>query len=1043
MKTPSLQATSDEWLAVEPYVESFEEAICDGDRIGIAHFLPPLQNPLRMMVLIELIRVDLEWSHKRGRPAELASYRAEFPEAFRDPQARKVLAFEDFRLRRAAGEEVDPEHYQSEFDVDVAGWPRSTASANVRGELHTARSSHRSVLESWPEVNDTVGGFKLLRVLGQGAFGKVFLGRQLDLAERPVVIKVTREATGESQRLASLHHTAIVPIYSVHAIGNHSALVMPFCGTATLAQAIRVWHRSGDPPSSGHVVSETIKNLSQAGTSPADSQSTSPSTTPTEIELDTTHPGWKVVESMRFGEASLWIAARLAEGLSHAHERGIVHRDLKPANILLSDDGQPMLLDFHLAADVKKRCEVSPDFVGGTFPYMAPEQIRNLLGLDSTVDPRSDIYSLGVVLYESLLGKLPYSTRNEGDWQTSARKWLDVKHKNLLLTPEVRRRIGPATCSILTRCLAAEPRYRYQSASELLEDLNRQLNHYPLRYAANTSMWERVQKWFRRHPSLKSMAAVVAISSSLLLAVGLMAAFAWNRVRHWEADAAFRESQMDLQTAFFAMPGLRAEPERDQAAREACERVENRYQILSNPHWLEQSAAKDLSPSKREALKARVAELLALWQRSLMDGMKRADNESERSALKSRAVQLSDAALACYALAERPSVLVKWRHELEVDGQSLADPEQSLASEGTFNEFLFAIDEIDRGKLLDAARRLERITRASPRYLAAWPLLGQCNMRLERYADAERALTTCISLWPDSAWAYLDRGLALKELGLLDEAEHDLTRALEISPGNTEAIVNRAIVRLQAKRFPDAKDDLDAAMAKAPESARLQYLLSQWYAETGDEEGAHRSRAEALNRTPNDEVCWTIRGYDHIAAGKFHEALHDFEQALKFNPWFSPARQNKAHVLAEHLGQTAAAIEELTLLLQSNPEYTPAIRGRGVLYARLGNRVQAITDAEHALLLDSSAPSCYQVGGIYATTARHVVDDRQEALRLLTSAFDRGYGLDLVDTDPELDSIRGSDDFTALVARQRARSRIAKQQSEPPGKVAADESPTK
>src|SRR5207245_2597093 len=102
------------------------------------------------------------------------------------------------------------------------------------------------------------------------------------------------------------------------------------------------------------------------------------------------------LEGLSYVEAVLWVGARLADGLAHAHERGILHRDLKPANVLITDDGQPMLLDFNLAADVKHRASAAAASVGGTLPYMAPEHLEAFRGRQQSVDVRSDLYSLGV-----------------------------------------------------------------------------------------------------------------------------------------------------------------------------------------------------------------------------------------------------------------------------------------------------------------------------------------------------------------------------------------------------------------------------------------------------------------------------------------------------------------------------------------------------------------------------------------------------------------------------------------------------------------------
>src|SRR5262249_46287240 len=99
----------------------------------------------------------------------------------------------------------------------------------------------------------------------------------------------------------------------------------------------------------------------------------------------------EILQGLSYVEAILWIGSRLADGLAHAHERGIVHRDLKPANVLLSDEGQPMLLDFNLAQDTKPG-SATLALVGGTLPFMAPEQLVAYRDETINPDPRSDLY---------------------------------------------------------------------------------------------------------------------------------------------------------------------------------------------------------------------------------------------------------------------------------------------------------------------------------------------------------------------------------------------------------------------------------------------------------------------------------------------------------------------------------------------------------------------------------------------------------------------------------------------------------------------------
>src|SRR5208282_2673516 len=114
-----------------------------------------------------------------------------------------------------------------------------------------------------------------------------------------------------------------------------------------------------------------------------------------------------------YARAIAWWVARLAEALEHAHDRGVLHRDIKPSNVLVNDDGMPMLLDFNLARESvlaeDEQGEAAEATLGGTVDYMAPEHLESLAeGFSDRVDRRSDIYGLGVLLYEAIVGKKPF-----------------------------------------------------------------------------------------------------------------------------------------------------------------------------------------------------------------------------------------------------------------------------------------------------------------------------------------------------------------------------------------------------------------------------------------------------------------------------------------------------------------------------------------------------------------------------------------------------------------------------------------------------------
>jgi tetratricopeptide (TPR) repeat protein len=401
----------------------------------------------------------------------------------------------------------------------------------------------------------------------------------------------------------------------------------------------------------------------------------------------------------------------------------------------------------------------------------------------------------------------------------------------------------------------------------------------------------------------------------------------------------------------------------------------------------------------------------------LPDGPARAERLEE-------AVRLNDRAEACSERAARSQGLWRQRAELaRLTGDAAAARHDqraaALPAETARDLYWLASEHLTHGRWGEALPLLRQATQREPQNFWAWFVLGNCHDRMGQDRQAEACYDTCAAIWPTFPWVYFNRGLAR-----LRQSDHagacaDFDEVLRLRPGLAEAHINRALARQGLGQFREGAEDLTRGLECGGTETRVYFLRARLREKAGDRAGSRADFAEGLRRQPTDEKSWIARGFARLGDDP-EGALADFEQALRANPRSGAALQNKAHVLAERLGRTEEALAALDRAVALYPDAALYRSSRGVLAARLGRRAQAHADAEDALLRDAGPPRLYQAGCIYALTSRQEPEDRTRALHLLSSALRKGYGLDLVDTDHDLDPLRDLPEFRRLIAAVRA-----------------------
>ncbi len=252
------------------------------------------------------------------------------------------------------------------------------------------------------------------------------------------------------------------------------------------------------------------------------------------------------------------LVQRLCEGVEHAHQRGVVHRDLKPANVLVSADGRPRILDFGIARPLMDDGNTTPGRtlageVVGSLSWMSPEQAR---GEVDRIDVRTDVYSLGVILYRLLTGRMPHELGSEAVWEAARR----ISEDDPTRLGRIRKELRGDLEAIVSMALEKDPARRYGGAGALARDLERYLAHEPVD-ARPWSGAEQLRKLARRHRVLLGTAALVLVS----IVAGLVATFVqWRRA---EDETLRANTEAGNAKAAAARADLEAGNARDAAAR--------------------------------------------------------------------------------------------------------------------------------------------------------------------------------------------------------------------------------------------------------------------------------------------------------------------------------------------------------------------------------------------------------------------------------------------------------------------------------------------
>jgi len=636
-----------------------------------------------------------------------------------------------------------------------------------------------------------------------------------------------------------------------------------------------------------------------------------------------------------------------ARALDHAHRHGVIHRDVKPGNLMVEETEEGMkvvVLDFGLARSIEggEKLSVSGSVVG-TPQYMSPEQARA-----GQLDERTDVYSLGVTMYEIFTGKAPFEGGNvyeilkkiENDAPIAPRK----------IKPEINEDLQ----TIILKCLEKHRERRYAGAKDLAHDLRRFLNHEAVLARPPSAIYRLRMQLAKR----KAVAATAGIAATLLAVVlGWWLLVGRPHTEHLRRMADGRKLWEEARvaaitggdTGVIRMKTRAAREQFEEAIREREEAVAHlmrgRCLALEGDEDGARAAferAHELDPDNADA---RVELAKALMSRY------RASRGMPLITFIGTDTYFGDLA------PERPEER-RWRERavgLLARGET-APAHQSL---------LKGLVAMGRGDFPQAARELAVYTKAERWDAQAMRLEADCRFQMMDFEGAIEADTRSLNLVP-RVGGFNDRANAKYAKGLLDDAIADFNKALELNPNDSGTYLNRGNVKHAKGLYNEAITDFTKAIELDPKSELIYTNRANTYSALGLHDEAIADCTKAILMNPKHANAFYNRGNAKHAKGLHDKAIEDFNKAIELDPKFSMAFANRGGAKLA-MGLHEAAIVDYNKAIELSPKLAKTYCNRGIAKLGKGLLDDAIADFDKAIERDPSFAQAYCSRG----TARH------------------------------------------------------------------------
>jgi tetratricopeptide (TPR) repeat protein len=833
-----------------------------------------------------------------------------------------------------------------------------------------------------------LGDFCILREIGRGGMGIVYEAEQISLGRR-VALKVLPFAAAldpkqlqrfknEAQAAAQLHHTNIVPVFGVGCERGVHYYAMQFIEGQTLAAVITELrqHNGIEPRDPNHLLSEVAQELASGRLAPAKrregaledrpdrEEPTGPyhaATAPPYRASTSQQPDSTLPAAALSGEGSIKSAAyfrtvanlglQAADALEHAHQLGVVHRDIKPANLLVDVRGNLWITDFGLAHfQSNPGLTLSGDLVG-TLRYMSPEQA---LAKRVLIDQRTDIYSLGVTLYELLTLEQAFSGRDREE----------LLRQIAFEEPRSPRRLNkpiPAELeTIVLKAMEKNPAERYATAQELADDLRRYLEDKPI-HAKRPTLAQRAIKWGRRHrPAV--WAAVVLLVAAMFGSVVATLVIARERD---VAQANLEQANKNLRLAFLILDNL-------------CKTLEGKG------FWNEAIDARKEFIQLNPGIGAAYFHLgLAFYRQGTLDEAIAALREAARLEPNFAVAHLllGDALVDKGALDEAIAAYTKATH---LNPNNWGGHDSLGLGIGMVGGVAAAHNRL--GLVLQKKAALNEAITAFQEAVRLDPNLAcfRCNLALAfadkgDHGEASAVCKEALERMPDNADLHNTLAIVLWKKGATDEAITAYKQAVRLKEDN-------AVCRYDLLAFLVQKGLLDEAIAAnkdalriKPQDASLYDQLGVALYKKGADEEALSAAGEAIRLKPSNPYYHAYLGAILLDMGALDKAIAAFRKAIRIQPENAFAYSELGYALVEKgfLDEALDAHKEGLRLKPNNASFHNLV---GITYLRRDELNEAVASFRESTRLQPDGPKAF-VNLSQALLAKRALSEAEKILQ--------------------------------------------------------------